>query len=258
MTAATQRIAYVRPDQVRVDIRAQRDIHPVKVRKMLAKFDPDLLGTVILSERADGSLYVIDGQHRIAVAQAANYQGTIPALIFTGLAVREEAQMFLGYQESSPPRTLEALRVKVEAGDEAAIEMADTLNRYGFTFLREPELRRVSAAGALQKGYRLGGATLLDRVFATIQSAWPSDETAPHGVIVLALATFLHRFPEVDVTRLARVLSADRPLTLVADIKAMKAIERLPNLDEAGARLVANLYNKGLRGSSRLSLVAAS
>ncbi len=62
-------------DAITVDPRVQRTEGPDqrRVDKMASAFNPDALGVLILSERADGTLVCLDGMHRLLAARQAGH-----------------------------------------------------------------------------------------------------------------------------------------------------------------------------------------
>lgn len=252
-----KRIRQVRIEDLRIDPDVQRDLRPTKAKRMAAKFNPDLLGIILVSERADGTLVVFDGQHRVVAAKTANYTGTLTAAIYSDLTHKDEATMFLGHNDASPVRALDKLRVRVTAEEDTAVDIHGILARRGFTIGAGPGDRIVQAAAAVEKVYKLDQkGRILARVFNVIADAWPTDAGAAHGLIVISLGEFIRRFPDCDDQRLARLVAADRPVTLIGDIKSMKSIQHLRTHDEAGALVLVNVYNRGLRGQRRLRLVS--
>ena len=241
------RVKQVPLAQLKVDLRVQRDIKEHNLRKLTANFEPALIGVIIVSEREDGSLWVADGQTRVAAARANGMTGTITAIVYTGLSLQEEARLFLGHNAKSSVRALDKLRVSWSADELHALDIERALNAAGFSFRRGSRLRPAFAAGALIKAHRLTGGANLERTMRVLNDAWPTDENAAHGVLILSVAQFLDLHKAVDPERLARILSAERPMTFVADTKQVKTIERLTTLDEAGVRILTNAYNRQLR-----------
>lgn len=62
-------------------------------KRIAAQFDPLLVGVITLSRRADGTIWILDGQHRVAAAKEKNIE-TLDALIYEGLTIEQEAYIF--------------------------------------------------------------------------------------------------------------------------------------------------------------------
>src|SRR5699024_10958496 len=62
----------------------QRDTNPLRVDKIAEAFDLSSFGTVTVSRRKDGHLYIVDGKHR-ATAAVKNGLDGVPALVLDGL-----------------------------------------------------------------------------------------------------------------------------------------------------------------------------
>jgi hypothetical protein len=82
-------------NDIRVDTQYQRPINIAHVRKIANEFDERAFGVILVSERADGSVYVIDGQHRLAAVKSMGRGGSeIPCHVYRGLSVGDEALIF--------------------------------------------------------------------------------------------------------------------------------------------------------------------
>lgn len=64
-----------------------------RVAEIAADWDPSGVGTITVSRRHDGSLWVIDGMHRVAAARLLG-ETHLPAKLFVGLTLEGEALMF--------------------------------------------------------------------------------------------------------------------------------------------------------------------
>jgi len=62
-------------------------------KRIAANFDELLFHTPVVSRRADGTLWVVDGQHRI-YAEKERLSETVECLVYTGLTIDEEKRMF--------------------------------------------------------------------------------------------------------------------------------------------------------------------
>src|SRR5215216_1774202 len=81
-------------DDLKIDLAAQRSLVGSRVRKLTARYDPILIGELLVSKRPDG-YYVMDGHHRLAAAQNqnGNAPSTLKCEVFTGLSRADEARL---------------------------------------------------------------------------------------------------------------------------------------------------------------------
>src|SRR5688500_4417291 len=78
--------------KIKIDKDYQRDLNISRVYEISAAWDMGAAGTVIVSRRKGGELYLIDGQHRVAAAQQAG-ETEILSLVYSGLTPAQEADL---------------------------------------------------------------------------------------------------------------------------------------------------------------------
>lgn len=86
-----KKIADVRVELMDVDDSYQRVVSNT-VKKLMQAWDNDQC-TFLWASYRDGKFYIIDGQHRLAVAKAKGIE-SLPCIIFTGLSREDEALIF--------------------------------------------------------------------------------------------------------------------------------------------------------------------
>lgn len=123
-------LTYVNPAVVKID-RYQRSLEVDRVEKISANFNHRLFDPVLLSKRKDG-YFVIDGQHRIRAAQAANIK-SVPARVLFNVTREEEANLFVDAQLGRKSiHSLDRFNAKVIAGDPAYMAVSRTLKAHKF------------------------------------------------------------------------------------------------------------------------------
>lgn len=109
-------LCYVDPKSVKID-GYQRALEGDRAQKIAENFNPHLFDPIMLSKRKNGSLYIIDGQHRVIGAILAQV-GKVPARVIKGLSREQEANLFVDAQlQRKPIRALDRFRAKVIAKD---------------------------------------------------------------------------------------------------------------------------------------------
>jgi hypothetical protein len=84
-------------DKITIDRDYQRDLRGSWVRRLASDFDPDKFGALEVSRRIDGTLVVLNGQHRLAAVEALGWtEQTVPCLVYENLSPSEEASVFVG------------------------------------------------------------------------------------------------------------------------------------------------------------------
>src|SRR4029077_9145808 len=89
--------------ELKVDHDVQRGFHPEHAASLKKAWDPKYIGTLIVSRRKNGELYLIDGQHRCWVALQLDQTAIMDCEVYEGLEVEEEAMMFLHFNRNRKP-----------------------------------------------------------------------------------------------------------------------------------------------------------
>ncbi len=162
---------------VRVNPEVQREFVPGKAAAIAARFNPELFGTPKLNRR-DGYVWAVDGQHRIAGLkiwlgdgwESQQFEGDV----YENLTEAEEAELFLGLNDSTPVNAFNKFRVAVVAGraDESAV--SQIVREQGMTISRDPGSTEyaVKAVGTLLKVYRAAGPAVLSRTLVILRDAY--------------------------------------------------------------------------------------
>lgn len=197
-----------------VDERYQRPLTNF-VETVTREYDPALVGTLIVSERARGKMAVIDGQTRME-GMRANGETSAPCLVYSNLTPAQEAQLFSDLQtKRRGMATYLRFRAALVAEQEEALGIAAIVREAGFELDVEETPHTIKAISALEGVYRRDPA-LLVTVMAVIAAAWPDPDTEARtsADIIRGLAAFLARERKVDVERLRDRLAATEPRTI--------------------------------------------
>lgn len=137
-------IKTVAVNDLNIDESYQRSLSTLSVKKMAKNFKVGLLALPLISVRSDGSMWVIDGQHRVAAAKLASVP-TIDARLVSGLTQEEEAQMFVDANINSRRLTGANFFVaSLRAGNPQIVQIARMYERYGYfiAIAKDTALRR--------------------------------------------------------------------------------------------------------------------
>jgi hypothetical protein len=243
-----------------VDPTYQRPISTRHLNKIIAEFDGDLIGVILVSERTSGERYILDGQHRVEAVRLLGFpEGLVPCMVYTHLEAGTEAKMFA---EANKRRLslhpFYTFRARLLGGDESAIALRDLVDSYGFHLEYGRNLPGESGMGRLEgKIQALGELEKLQTDYATpmvgpvldlVASVWGSEVIGLSGTLLRGLATFLFYFGELA--------EMDR----VKDILRDMTIKRLENegRDQPGrlevgiTRVIVSKYNYQLGAKRRL------
>jgi len=180
-----------------------------KIVKLIATgFDPLLVGVITVGKRNDGSLWVVDGQHRVLGARKLKV-GSLPCVVFDSRGPEHEAEVFY---ELNKTRTgincISMYRALLTQREENTVHIQQLLDKYGFAIGKKTG--QFAAANAIRETYKSG---VLDRVLFVIREAFGGDSKSwkwmfgsSHFIQMLTLIYKRHG-EEIDDTRMSLVLA---------------------------------------------------
>jgi len=206
----------------------------------------------VVSERADGSLIWLDGQHRGAAAEMAGLgHEPVRMTVLTGLSRREEADWVLLFQEDrkgTPPG--EAHRLGVMAKRPADLTLDAVCRKYGVTAVGYSGEGNLAAVGTARKiADKENGEELLDQSFECLIGAFGNKSDSFEAPLLSGMAYFWsHNNGNVDKAALTKKLTKrwGNPAALFARAKTMQEGTGRPVYREV-ASVIVGTYNKGRR-----------
>lgn len=197
--AEGQELAFVSVGMINVDHSYQRKLEEARVKRISGARNAGAVKAVSLSRRADGTLWVYDGQHTVAEARLAGRE-FVPAVIIDG-DPRREAEWFLlvnGGSKRVSQRDIQ--HAGVVAGDKISELVRDMLEAHGV---------RVKAGGVAGKGETNAVGLLrklakshpvrLELAFDLIDAAWADEPLAWTGRIISGVFDLTAQPDGVDV-----------------------------------------------------------
>jgi hypothetical protein len=240
---------------LRVDASYQRPLDEADVRSIVRRFDADSLGAIQVGERPDGSLWIADGQHRVAALLALGVSET-PAVVFRSSGPCHEARVFKLYNSGRRAvRPIQLHLAGIAAGDAREVAIAGILSRYGLRAADAAGWPSVQAIGKCQRIFGWdGGPAILDRALSVIVRAWEGEPSALTQFAIGGVALAIKRAPDIDDRRLVSKLAR---VSFEAVLRSSDAFYRGVGLPGGNAResavaiVIHNLYAKGLRKPNR-------
>lgn len=257
---------FVRLSDTTIDRDVQRALnssHPI----FKSIFDPDEFGVGIISKREDGSLVVLDGQHRTAHGIKSGF-GHHEFLFFVhdGLTKDQEAAIFLAAQDRRVRvQAIDVFRLSVVAGSERHIAIIKILESFGLQVAGHQREGGVAAVASLLRIYdeklkvpRPEAPTaaqkgqLLSRTLHVLTSAWAKERDAFDGALLDSVAAFLLKSGvTVDGHGLSkRLAKAGTPARIIGKIRSLHEAKG-GKVYLAGVEQIEILANKGKRTGSR-------
>lgn len=252
----TTRYQYVDVKSLRVDA-YQREIDPLRIKKIIKDFDINLLGVIVVSLR-DGMMNVIDGQHRVMVCMALGIKHVM-AEIKEGMTLEEEAKYFNACNgangESKPLKAHDVFKAKIVGKDEEALGLERIAANNGLKFGKASGTNTLVAYKTITNMYRKDGPMHIDRVLSIIKASWGGSAISFHNNILVGVSefvkvygfdrnysdkNFIKQMSKVDPSRLVREIKSDTT-TNVTKVKSMNSLFKYYNLGLRN-RLENNLH----------------
>lgn len=241
---------YIDPSTLVADLRVQRPLDDRRVAEIAKSFNSDRVGTIIVSERPDGTRVVIDGQTRLAAKKKVGAQGLVHAQVYTGLTIEQEASMFLDYNNSKPVSAIDKFLVRITEGDPVANEISAILANHGWQVRKGGGHASIQAVTSLERAYtRAGGGVVIDQIMRSITKAWGHDFSAANASIIGGLAELMLRYgDQVDQPKLIREMQNTTPRTLIGRAKGMKEARVFnDSLSVIVGRILHTMHNTKMR-----------
>lgn len=236
-----------------VDAVYQRDLTASFVERLAEKYDVVTAGTIVVSKRPDGKLYIVDGQHRAAAAVRAG-ETHILAQVVNEPSAEEEARLRLKGNVKRTDRVGDVFRARIAAGDEVALAIQRILADFDTHINTTPTLGAgINAVTAVEKLYNLddgvtliGVLSLLKKLFGELRPEIASSD------LLKGLTWFLGQHGDrIDMERFERLFQVTGPAALSRSARAHKA-SLGGSLWVNTYRALVTMYNEGLSDASKL------
>lgn len=116
--------------QINVDPDYQRDLRHDLINKIARNYDIVKAGPILVSERDDGSLWAVDGQHRMGGAEQSG-ETEIFAHVVHGLSQADEAELRLARNDRKSDTAQEKFRSRLTMGDPVAHAITKVVEEAG-------------------------------------------------------------------------------------------------------------------------------
>ncbi len=154
---------------------AQRRRDNSWVDYLLNDFDLDQIGFPILSERG-GRFFIIDGQHRIEALKHWLGEGwetqKIACKVYQDLTEKDEAELFLRYNDIRQVRIYDKFNVGVTARRPEEVEIKKVVEAQGLHISASKTAGGIGCVGTLRKSFKRGGSENLGRSLRIIRDAY--------------------------------------------------------------------------------------
>lgn len=213
--------------QILVDPLYQRELNQKKVDKIISEFNYDLVNEPKVSMRADGKLYVFNGQHTTAAWKIhEGADAPIMCKVFRGLTWEDEKNLFLAQNGiSSDPTTFEKLRALFNAGDAEVRDMVQAAAEAGVmvTFqTRSDSFGRCRAYSSLVSMYKALSRTDYVDALKLITAAWQGQSDSYSAGFICGMTNLFKKYKgQFSFLEMRKSLERNTPKYYIREAKDM-------------------------------------
>jgi hypothetical protein len=184
----TRKAMYLNPNDIIIDERYQRSAKIAHVDRIAAAWSPIHAKQLMVSKRADGKFYCVDGGHRLRGAIEAGIN-RVDCVVYEGLSVEQEHELFEGQDMSVRLSKIDIFKSQFDRNDSLAIRKSAMLARHGLRIASQRGSDNCFAAiDTLDEMINRWGWEVTDEVFALIKQTWGFDDYTVKGVFIKAVA----------------------------------------------------------------------
>lgn len=214
-------IEWVHIDRLSIDPSYQRSTDNDASRRLIAsiaaKFDWRLCAPLVVSRRPDGTMAVIDGQHRTLAAMRRPDIPQLPCCVFNYSGPEEEARMFIAANRARKPMNrLDDYHAALAAADEDALEIQRLVTEAGLRVARSTASAAwkpgdIAFTSSIATAIRKQGPAVTSAALTNMAEAFPGEVLYHGGAIFVAIVKILTSPPEgFDPDRLFQALLTRR------------------------------------------------
>jgi hypothetical protein len=250
---------WLRVNSILLDPDVQRVLRKPWAREIAANFDPDRIRVIVVSHRADGRHYVIDGQHRLEALKLMEYgDQLVDCAVFDRREMsehevkKEDARLFIELNRVLKQQPLEKFQKAVVAEDPIAGAINRIVLQAGLAVSNSGAQGCVSCVAALERVYSGSGTgrntpEVLIATLETIVKAWGRASVNFNQRIVRGLGlVFLKYGKQLDretfVKKLGQVQGG---ATGVLGSAATLSQIRHTDVAKCTASVIVDAYNRG-------------
>jgi hypothetical protein len=262
-TTQAGKIEWLKVDDLQRDTDINvRPLDEKRASRYASDFDIDALGVIEVSRRPKGENIILDGQHRVEALRIMGWNGEkIPCKVFCNLTRAQEAKKFILLNTQVAIRYLDKFLSRITAKDKVACAIAEIVRANGYVIDRQTRDGVIVAAKALEDIYlgrnqKIRGTNpkALHGTLHAVTEAWGRTIHSVNVSVISGVGAFLLRYgDDVKLDRLIEKLRgvAGGPQGLINRGRGKREIHG-GSLAMGIGHYLTDVYNSGLRGSSRL------
>lgn len=186
----------LRIDDINIDPAYQRNLRHDLIERIRSDYDIVKAGPILVSKRKDGTLWCVDGQHRMTGAKLAGEEEVF-AHVVHNLTQEEEAALRLARNERRSDNTFEKFRTRLVMGDKKAHAIVGICHQFKTQVNESTNVHQgINALAALEILYDIDNGATLTKVLKCLQDIYGEDELYGRNVgssMLKGIAWFLAR-----------------------------------------------------------------
>lgn len=251
------RIEWIKLSNLRIHPTVQRKLDPGRVNSLTKEWDPALCRPLDVVQ--NGHCYLVfEGQTRLEAARLVykDDEQMLPCHVHEGLNVEEQAERFLGLNDTKQVRTSDKWIVRKIAKDPVVLAIEAILVEKHLVVSQQASDGCVRAVAALEAIYsRPKGQMLLNNTLTLIERAWGNSSDALDGVMLRGVAFVLERCgAALDLNDLARKLAKHgTAASLMGESRTLAKISS-QSVTRALAENICGIWNRSRKESFHVKL----
>lgn len=249
-------------DKLDIDLNAQRNLMEGQVKKIMKDFTPSALGRIIVSKTTDknGKHHIQDGQHRAEALKLLGFKEA-PCVVVDAETIQKEAENFLLINlNSASVSALDKYRIGVSANVSEYLNIKECLDAVGLEAgSGEKKVSAIASIGSYINAPSKEEARAKKRK-TMITALEILKETAGIELInqtsILGMCIFVKHFVDSGYAKKEAVIEKFKNIDITQQIKRAQTMKNNSTRGKVVSYLawiLCDEYNKGLRGSKRLT-----
>lgn len=248
-----------------------RPVSEDRLKKLRKSWKLSKAGTIHVNKRPDGSLWLIDGQHRVEIAQEKGVEDVIlvpvpkdrdvlVALVHSTADPSEEADLYLGYADAMPQQALSQFQAQLRRGDREALAIKAAVESVGLKIgvdysMAHADDGTVIAINRLERMHVIGGGSGLRETLILAKESFGMDHRAYQQAMLEALFQFWAAYhTQYDRDRLVARLKEVGVEGITSRAYAIKSHGEWPRTVDALIAAIWRVYHEPKLRSHRLPM----
>lgn len=206
---------YIKPSLLKADPTYQRRVDDKRIKRILDNWNYDLVRPPMVSQRIDGSYYVVDGQHTKVAWGIHENNAPILCKVCGELSHDEEVELFLKqFGESEKVSIGDLSRAKFNRGDQDEVIMVESAKAAGveISFNLCRGRNKTAAIQACMNSIKKIGALRFTNALSILRDAWDGDQTTLGASFINGMVELYDKNEDkIDRAHLISVLGRRNP-----------------------------------------------